>query len=266
MKKCLALVLVFGLMAGIASGEEFSAWDIEERILPELKDDFLKMPAMEINAETLPALRKAFVPSSLPKDEGVKVYDEVLASGLRVRVYVPAVEAEKYPALLWIHGGGHILGMPEQDEALLLRIAKEAGCIIAAPDYRLAPKHPYPADIDDCYEALVWMTEKLPVRKDKVAVAGDSAGGGLTAALALRIRDYGGPALCFQMPLYPMLDCRNITPSISQIVDHRVWNRDFNVTAWRMYLGDGVRGVSEYASPALAEDLSDLPPTYIMVG
>ncbi|MBQ3653117.1 MAG: alpha/beta hydrolase [Synergistaceae bacterium] len=266
MRKVLAVLLLVGLMAGASSGEEFRAWDLNERIHPQLKAAFEAAPSLNITPESLGGLRKVFTPESLPKDESVEVRDEVTGSGVRVRVYKPKTEQKEFPALLWIHGGGHILGLPEQDEALAIRIAKEAKCIVAAPDYRLAPEHPYPADVDDCYGALVWMTENLPVRKDRVAVAGQSAGGGLTAAVALRARDSGGPALCFQMPLYPMLDCRNLTPSTHQITDHRVWCRDFNVTAWGMYLA-GVSGdVPAYASPALADDLSGLPPTYIMVG
>ena len=266
MRKVLAVLLLVGLMAGVSSGEELRAWDLNERIHPQLKGEFLKAPEITITTESLEGLRKAFTPEALPKDETVEVRDEVTGSGVRVRVYKPKTEQKEFPALLWIHGGGHILGLPEQDEELCIRFAKEAKCIVAAPDYRLAPEHPYPADVDDCYGALVWMTENLPVRKDKVAVAGQSAGGGLTAAVALRARNSGGPALCFQMPLYPMLDHRNITPSTHQITDHRVWCRDFNVTAWGMYLA-GVSGdVPAYASPALAEDLANLPPTYIMVG
>ena len=161
---------------------------------------------------------------------------------------------------------GHTLGLPEQDEELVLRIAKTVGCIVASPDYRLAPENPYPADIDDCYEALTWFTENFPVRKDKIAIAGQSAGGGLVAALAQRLRDFGGSAVCFQMPLYPMLDCRNNTVSLNQITDKRVWNKEFTITAWAMYL-DGLNGnIPAYAFPALAEDLSGLLPAYIMVG
>ena len=262
-KKFLALMLLLVLMTGVSFGEE---WNLDERVHPDLKENFAKYPAINITAETLPALRKGFVSETLPKDESIEVYDEVIASGLRVRVYRPKTEQKDYPGLLWIHGGGHIVGLPEQDEALLLRIVREADCIIAAPDYRLAPEYPYPADVDDCYEALVRLTESLPVRKDRIAVAGQSAGGGLTAAVTLRARDAGGPAIHFQMPLYPMLDCRNITPSVSQIVDHRVWNKDFNVTAWKMYLADVSGDVPVYASPALAEDVSNLPAAYIMVG
>ena len=274
MKKVSVLVLAmlaFCLTAGISSGKMPEAWDLDERIHPDIAQSFLASPELRINAETLPELRKLFVrsPESLPKDDAVEVYDEMITSALRVRIYKPKSEQKDFPGLLWIHGGGHIMGTPEQDAALCIRFAKEAGCIVAAPDYRLAPEHPYPADLDDCYSALVWMTENLPVRKDRVAVAGQSAGGGMAAAVALRARDSGGPAICFQMPLYPMLDCRNITPSSYQITDHRVWCRDFNLTAWKMYLGDDVKDVKEvpaYASPALDEDLSNLPPAYIMVG
>lgn len=257
-----AFIISFAL-SGISYAENFTAWDLNAKINSELKQNFMSMRELNITAENLHALREAFIPEKLPKNENVEVHDEIIGRNLRVRIYTPKSEQKEFPALLWIHGGGHILGAPEQDEALLLRIASEINCIIAAPDYSLAPENKYPADVDDCFEALKWMCGNLPVIKDKIAVAGQSAGGGLTAAIALRARDEGGPALCFQMPLYPMLDCRNITPSSFQIVDHRVWNRDFNITAWGMYLGDDVNG---YASPALAEDLAGLPPAFIMVG
>ena len=173
------------------------------------------------------------------------------------------------PGLLWIHGGGHIIGTPEMDDELCIRFAKEigsSGCVVVAPDYRLAPENPYPADVEDCYEALIWLTERSNVDKARIAVAGQSAGGGLTAAVALMARDRKGPAIRFQMPLYPQLDYRNITASSNQITDHRVWCKDFNIAAWKMYLADLSGDVPAYASPAMAEDLSGLPPAYIMVG
>ena len=158
------------------------------------------------------------------------------------------------------------MGTPEGSEELSLRIADELGMIVVAPDYRLTPEHPYPADVEDCYAALVWMTENLPVRKDRVAVAGQSAGGGLTAAVVLLARDKGGPAIHFQMPLYPMLDYRNVTPSSHQMTDHRAWCRDFNILSWEAYLAGVSNDVPAYASPSIADDLSGLPPAYIMVG
>ena len=270
-KKVLVLslaVLALVLTAGISSGQVPEAWNLNERIHPDLAQSFSAAPELNITADTLSGLRKLFERDSetLPKDDALDVYDEMITSALRVRVYKPKSEQKDFPGLLWIHGGGHILGTPEQDEALCIRFAKEAGCIVVAPDYRLAPEHPYPADLDDCYSALVWMTENLPVRKNRVAVAGQSAGGGLTAAVVLMARDKKTPAIHFQMPLYPMLDCRTITPSTYQIRDHRVWCRDFNLTAWKMYLGENVKEVPAYASAALVEDLSNLPPAYIMVG
>ena len=271
----IAFILIATLAAGVSSSEEFKPWDLNKMIHPELKEQFIKMPEITIstkNLEALDNLRKNFVilADNCPTDDSVEVSDEVVNKDLRVRVYRPKSEAKELPALLWIHGGGHIMGLPEQDEALLLEIAKTVPCIVAAPDYDLAPEFPYPADLNDCYEALKWLTDsersKLPVIKNKVAIAGQSAGGGLAVAVALKARDEKGPALCFQMPLYPMLDCRNITPSINQITDHRVWCKDFNLAAWEMYLGKNTREVSAYASPALAKDLSGLPPAYIMVG
>lgn len=258
---------MFGIISGISSGEEISEWNINERVHPQLKQYIMDKSERVITLETLPELRKALTlsPESLPKNERVDVHDEFIGDGLRVRVYRPKKEMEEYPALLWIHGGGHIMGTPEGETALSMRIADELCCIVVAPDYRLTPEHPYPADLEDCYNALVWMTENLPVRKDKIAVAGQSAGGGLTAALALMARDKKYPAICFQMPLYPMLDYRNITPSSYQIRDHRAWCRDFNIDSWKWYLRDVSNDVPAYASPALAKDLSGLPPAYILV-
>ena len=268
MKQCLVVVLVLAIFAGAAFGDETGVWDLNEKIHPQLKEGFMKLPELVINAEGLSEMRKLVTPSpeALPKNERIEVYDEIIGKGLRVQVYKPKKEQKEYPALLWIHGGGHIVGTPEGNMYFALGVADMLSCIVVAPDYRLAPEHPYPADVEDCYNTLVWMTENLPVRKDRVAVAGNSAGGGLTAAVALMARDREGPAIAFQMPLYPMLDCRNITPSSYQITDHRVWCRDFNILSWELYLANVSGDVPAYASPAMAKDLSNLPPAYIMVG
>lgn len=268
MKKFCATLLLLALFCGVTSAEDFAAWNLNDRIHPQLKEGFMNMPEMTITPETFADIRAMFAQSaeSLPQDDAVDVRNETLASGLKVRVYTPKNGATEFPGLLWIHGGGHILGTPEMDDGLCLKVAKEVGCIIVAPDYRLAPEFPYPADVEDCYSALVWMTENLPVSKDRVAVAGQSAGGGLTAAVAILARDNGDPAIHFQMPLYPMLDYRTVTPSAQQITDHRVWCKDFNIAAWKMYLGDFSGDVPAYASPSMADDLSNLPPAYIMVG
>ena len=145
--------------SGVTSAENFPAWDFDEMAAPELKPYLKKAPAMMLNSETLSSTRKAFMPSpeSLPKNERVNenervnVRNETLSSGLRVRVYTPKTEKAEYPALLWIHGGGHILGIPEINEDLSLRIADELGFIVVAPDYRLTPEYPYPADLSRCH-------------------------------------------------------------------------------------------------------------------
>ena len=235
-------------------------------IHPDLKQAFTQQNYMAITHENINEVRKNFIvaPENLPKDSEIEIYDEIISNNLRVRVYKPANVTGKLPAFLWIHGGGHILGTPEANEQLMIDIIKRVKCIIALPDYRLAPEFPYPADLDDCMTALKWLADNPQVDAKKIAVGGSSAGGGLTAALTLKARDEGGPAICFQMPLYPMLDCRNITPSTFQMRDSRAWCRELNITAWKMYLADKKPDI--YASPALAEDLSNLPPAYIMVG
>lgn len=262
--------------AAVASQEEVETWYLNEKIHSDLKEKFQTMPKVDFT--DVPTIRKATTPdkAKLPVDNTVFVQDRIISDyenipALRVRVYTPKTEEKEYPALLWIHGGGYLFGSPEANEGLLIRIAKETKSIVVAPDYRLAPEHAYPAAIDDCYTALKWLVDMdkshLSIKKDRVAVAGVSAGGGLTAAVALRARDEKGPTICFEMPLYPMLDNYDTTVSSQQIKDSRVWNRRANDNAWQMYLKENSKAeVSSYAAPARAKDLSGLPPTYIMIG
>jgi acetyl esterase/lipase len=142
-----------------------------------------------------------------------------------------------------------------------------AEAIVVSVDYRLAPEHAFPAGIEDCYAALVWMTQnagELGIDVEHVAVMGGSAGGGLAAGTALMARDRGGPALCFQVLNIPELDDRLETPSMKQFVDTPLWNRPNAIVSWRYYLGDALGGdISPYAAPARAEDLKGLPPAYV---
>lgn len=191
-------------------------------------------------------------------------------SALRVRLYRPLRPRPDAPGLLWMHGGGYVLGSPEQDGASYRRIIEATGAVIVAPDYRLAPEAPYPAALDDGYAALLWLRENataLGVRDDQLAVAGNSAGGGLTAALTLLARDRGEVAIAFQMPLYPMIDDRCDSESAREN-DAPVWDAVTNRNAWRVYLGGlaGTEGVPPYAAPARATDLGRLPPAFTYVG
>ncbi len=185
-----------------------------------------------------------------------------------VRLYRRADLEPDAPALYWIHGGGMVLGSVEMNDVESALRALTLDCVVASVDYRLAPEHPFPAPMNDCYAGLCWLAANagdLGVDADRIVIGGASAGGGLAAGLALMARDHGGPAITSQLLVYPMLDHRNTTASSHAITDSRVWNREANIAGWAAYLGDADR-VSPYASPAIAEDLSGLPPAYINVG
>jgi acetyl esterase/lipase len=191
-------------------------------------------------------------------------------SRLRIRVYRAVGSDAAGPGILWLHGGGYVLGSPEQDGASYRRIIEATGGTIVAPAYRLAPEAPYPAALDDAYTALLWLRDhaaELRVRSDQLGVAGNSAGGGLTAAVTLLARDRGEIAVAFQMPLYPMIDDRCETASAREN-DAPVWDAVTNRNAWRIYLGAlaGSRDLPPYAASARATDLTGLPPTFTYVG
>ena len=181
-----------------------------------------------------------------------------------VRVYRPKAESE-LPALLWIHGGGFVAGNIEATHAMAALLADLVGALVVSVGYRLAPEHPFPAGLDDCYGALRWLADEaaeLGVDRDRIAIGGASAGGGLAAGLALRARDEGGPAICYQLLLVPELDDRLDTPSMKAFTDTPGWNRPSAVLSWQYYL-NGAKEVSPYAAPARATDLSGLPPAYV---
>lgn len=169
-----------------------------------------------------------------------------------------------------IHGGGMVVGHYHSVADDLVELA-EMGVIGVSPEYRLAPEHPHPAPTEDCYAGLAWTAEhaaEIGIDPERLFVAGSSAGGGLAAAMALMARDRGGPRLCGQVLLCPMLDDRNETVSSHQYDGFGIWDREANFTGWGALLGDAFRSddVSPYAAPARATDLSGLPPAFIEVG
>lgn len=182
---------------------------------------------------------------------------ELAAGPVGLRVHGPDPGG---PCLLWIHGGGMFLGSAEREDATCANLAAELGVTVVAVDYRLAPEHPHPTPLFDCYAALRWCSD----RSDRVVVAGASAGGGLAAALCLLARDRGGPMLAAAHLYYPMLDDRHATPSATALADAPVWNRRLADLAWAAYLGG--RPADALAAPARATDLSGLPPTYVDTG
>ncbi|MFI6094678.1 alpha/beta hydrolase [Lentzea sp. NPDC051213] len=192
------------------------------------------------------------------------------APDVPVRIYAPANRTAALPGLVYIHGGGFILGDLDMFHAHLLRLVDELGIVIVSVDYRLAPEHPFPAPVEDCYAALQWAAAKadeLGIDPERLGVAGESAGGGLAAGVALLARDRGGPSLSFQYLGIPELDDRLDTPSMQDYVDTPLWNRPNAIFSWTSYLGTepGGADVSPYAAPARAEDLTGLPPTFVAV-
>lgn len=175
---------------------------------------------------------------------------------------------EKTPGILWIHGGGYAVGMAGMVfMSRAKRLVTAYGAVVISPEYRLAGKAPYPAALEDCYAALLYLkahAEELGCADDRIMVGGESAGGGLTAALCMLARDRGEVNIAFQMPLYPMLDHRDTDSSRN---NHGIsWNTRRNHAAWRLYLREVEGEISPYASPARQTDYSNLPPAYTFVG
>ena len=186
-----------------------------------------------------------------------------------VRVHRPKLGGhEALPAVLWLHGGGFLLGSPKQDDALCRQIADELGAIVVAPVYRLAPKHVFPAALDDAYAALSWLAKRDDVDAGRIAVAGASAGGGLAAQVALHARDQGEIRLAAQILVYPMLDDRTVLRKDLDESAFRLWDNESNRIGWSSYLGHeaGAAEASPIAVPSRNENLHGLPPAWIGVG
>ena len=184
-------------------------------------------------------------------------------------VYRPPVPAPR-GGLLWMHGGGYIVGVA-RDDARCIEFAEVVGCTVVSVDYRLAPESTYKGSIADCFAALNWMADnadELGIDKARIAIGGGSAGGGLTAGLALYNRDNKGPELAYQLMIYPMIDDTHDTPSGHADTCPTIWNRTVSFKAWKMYLGDefGSDDVSPYAAATRATDLTGLPPAMVIVG
>lgn len=247
----------------------------EEKVLPELLPVLQGAPRFDLNQD-LKMMRNFKLPL-LDKSPDVVTTTRMIKgpqSELFVKIYEPKHrQVEKLPVVFWIHGGGYVLGHPDGDDGLCESFVNEINCVVVSVDYRLAPEYTYPAAIEDCYAGLKWTAdnaEELRIDTSRIAIAGASAGGGLTAALALMARDRGEIEIAFQAPLYPMLDDRNVTPSSREINEENLptaWNREANLVAWGMYLGSiSADEVPYYAAPARAADLSGLPPAYTFIG
>lgn len=229
---------------------------------PELRRSARLLPKQMITPVTLPFVRAASRLMWRDNEvDGVEVL--TLASGVGVRLHRPPGVTTPGPALLWIHGGGYVIGDAAQDDVLCRRFARELGVTVAAVNYRLAPEHPYPVPVEDCYAALSWLARLPSVDPERVAIGGASAGGGLAAALALLARDRGRIPLAAQLLVYPMLDDRTVERTGLDNPGHRLWNQSSNRFGWRAYLGDADRDI---AVPGRRTDLTGLPPAWVGVG
>jgi acetyl esterase/lipase len=257
--------VTFALDPAVAKALEPMAAAMADAVPPPVGDVDSRRPVLDaIMAQTAAA-------QPMPTDVKTTDFHATAADGADVllRWYVKE-GGSAGPAVLYLHGGGMISGSVAVYDGPISRYVSSSGAPMLAVEYRLAPEHPHPAPVEDCYSGLQWLAEhaaELVVDPARIAVMGDSAGGGMAAAVALMSRDRGGPALAHQILIYPMLDDRNTSPD-PEIVPFAVWSYDDNITGWGALLGDAVGGasVSPYAAPARAIDLSGLPPCYLEVG
>ncbi len=236
-------------------------------LLQAIPGGFNAIPDIHERRATVSALLGA---AEVPENPNVS-FEEHMAPGpagdIKVWVYSPKNAKSPTPGIVYIHGGGMIMGSVEADHATAQMMCDALGATIASVDYRKAPENPSPAATEDVYAATQWFfdnAEELGVDKNMIGAYGQSAGGGLAISLALKARDAGGPDLKFMAPIYPMIDHRNETHSSKLIDDVGIWDRAGSMEAWDWYLGGNQP--DQHSSPALAQDVSELPPTYMDVG
>jgi triacylglycerol lipase len=251
--------------------------DTRRLVDPELRPLLEMFPSLNLSMESLAEVRERVFPmpevdASTTDQESMAAPGPTGAPEVEVLVYRPKTVSGPLPCIFHIHGGGYVLGKAKNQEPVHRAISAGLSCAIVSVEYRLAPETPFPGPIEDCYAGLAWTFAKaaeLGLDASRIGVMGESAGGGLAAALALLARDRGEYALAFQHLIYPMLDDRTCAhadphPHAGEFIWHALNNR----FGWSSLLGHepGRDGVSPYAAPARAEDLSRLPPTFISIG
>ena len=240
------------------------------------------MPAQRLDLETLPRYRQMLIDmvAAIPKPTSEAMQNvrrEVRhvpgpqgAPDVRVLIYTPGNRgADPLPAILHIHGGGFVSGSADMSDPNSRSYAVDMECVVVSLDYRLAPETPFPGPLEDCYAALLWLhaaAGELGIDAKRIMVAGESAGAGLAAALCQLACDRGAVRPFFQYLAEPMLDHRSVD-SDHPHVGHFGWTRDHNRFGWASMIGEnGAEPVSRHCSPAMADDLSGLPPTFIHIG
>ena len=257
--------------------------DYIERLDPELEGpikSMLNQPGIDLAnpsaARILSDEMSALMVKQRTEFKGViskdlKIPGQPGAPELALRIYEAEKRVGLTPVLLWIHGGGYVVGDMELDDLLCRQLALAGESAVASVNYRLAPEHPYPVPLEDCYTTLKWLVaeaDELQIDSSRICVGGASAGGGLAAGLALLARDRAEINLAWQLLLYPMIDDRNTQLPSEDFPETLMWTRKMNYAGWRAYLGHepGTRDVEPYASPARADDLEGLAPAFIGTG
>jgi len=246
---------------------------------PDLAPLLELFPTMAFSTDLLPEIRSREFPMVSDPAVAAQVAMETRkvpgpegAPAVSVRVYTPRDGAQVRPCIFHIHGGGYVVGTAAMMDPAHRALALDLNCIIVSADYRLAPETPFPGAIEDCYAALAWLFKEAPrlgVDSSRIGVMGESAGGGLAAALALLARDRKEYRLAFQHLIYPMLDDRTCVSSDPHpYTGEFIWTPHNNAFGWSALLNarPGSDGVSIYAAPARAEDLSGLPKAFISTG
>jgi acetyl esterase/lipase len=247
-----------------------SRWSAED-FHPGLRGLARFLPIGSVNRVTYKLARGIFTLVARKQPADIEIVQVTPTATVRVHRPLdpgaPNVDARR-AGLLWIHGGGMIMGDALQDDDFCRRVANLLNVTVAAVNYRVAPEHQYPAALDDCFDALQWLGAQPNVDPAKIAIGGGSAGGGLAAALALRVREEGGTQPVLQVLVYPMLDDRTAARPDPLRRSRRLWSNKANAFGWTSYLGRpaGSADISPLAAPARATDLSGLPPAWIGVG
>ena len=246
-----------------------------DRIHPQLRAWYDASPGFDFDnlEEFVPKCNAAEL-ANLKEDPQVSVRDQMIpgpdgAPDVKIRIYEPKDRGDELlPCLFFYHGGGFLFGTVYRQETLCQRYVKNVGCVVVSVENRLAPQWKPPAPLLDCYAALTWVYDQgaaIGVDNTRLAVSGLSAGGNLAAAICLYARDKKGPNICLQMPLYGELDYTLDSLSAHEITDPKVWCRYNCEKSWEHFLPAGVMP-NEYASPALAKDLTGLPPLFSYIG
>lgn len=244
---------------------------------PELRRIIEKTPRFSYNRWNIWLIRlmtnlqpKPKIPDDVLIDN-IYVQSQDLRYNIRLRVYKSKAIASPAPALVWMHGGGLVIGKPEMDDKCLIQFARELGIVIVSIDYHSAPEFPFPTPLDDCYDALKWVhsnAQTIGIDSERIAIGGESAGGGLAASLVQMAHDRDEVKPIFQMLVYPMLDDRSSVRLGLANKELMIWSQNNNRFGWESYLKQkcGSDKVPPYAVASRREDLTGFPPTWICVG